>query len=246
MSIQFLKLNWNYRMNLKCIVVDDEPIARNGLAKYIRNCKKIELIEECRDAYQAIELLEQKNNIDVIFLDIEMPVLNGLDYLKKIKPEQIIIITSAFSKYAIEGYELNVLDFLLKPISKKRFENCIEKIVEYSRFKKFNEQNECDYFFIKNESLLQKIFFNDILYFESNLNYYKIYTKERYYLQYGSFYKLYEKLNQNIFKKVHRSFIVNLNQITKFNSKSIYIEHHIIPISNNFDINEILENLKYR
>ena len=229
-------------MNLNCIIIDDEPIARNGLSKYIKGYEKLQLISECRDAFQAIEILKTNAKIDLIFLDIEMPLLSGIDFLKNIQPDQIIILTSAFSKYAIDGFEFNVLDFLLKPISKKRFDVCIQKVFEFAKFKRFSHDSHLDYLYIKNEGLLQKISFKDILYFEAALNYYKVYTKDRYYVQYGSFYKLIQQLNQEIFKKVHRSYIVNINHISKFNSKSIHIDHHIIPVTSSIDIKFLLSN----
>jgi len=226
-------------MIINCIIIDDEPIAREGMANYISSIKELNLVASCKCTLDAIHLIETGSLIDLIFLDIEMPNMSGIEFLKNQKPQQLIVLTTAYTKYAIEGFDLNVLDYLLKPISLQRFNQCVEKIKDYLNYKSANIISDKKYLFVKNGQMLQKIFLSEILYIEASSNYCKIFTSNNYYLQYGSLYKLQEKLEPSIFKKVHRSYIVNINHITSYNSKSIYIKDINIPVSSVFDVTDI-------
>jgi len=228
-------------MIINCIVIDDEPIARKGIANYISSIKELNLVASCKCTSDAIQIIESCNTIDLIFLDIEMPNMSGIEFLKKYKPQQIIVLTTAYTKYAIEGFDLNVLDYLLKPISLQRFNQCVEKIKDYLNYKSATKESDNKYLFVKNGQMLQKIFLSDILYIEASSNYCKIFTLNNYYLQYGSLYKLQEKLDPLIFKKVHRSYIVNINHISSYNNKNIYIKDIKIPVSNIFEIASIVK-----
>lgn len=228
-------------MIVNCIIIDDEPIAREGIANYISSIKELNLVATCKSTLEAIQLIENGITIDLIFLDIEMPNMSGIEFLKKYKPQQLIVLTTAYSKYAIDGFELNVLDYLLKPISLQRFNQCVGKIKDYLNYKSASIESEKKYLFVKNGQVLQKIFLSDITYIEASSNYCKIFTFNNYYLQYGSLYKLQEKLDPSVFKKVHRSYIVNINHISSFNNKTIFIKDINIPISNIFDITSIVK-----
>ena len=226
-------------MKINCIIIDDEPIAREGLKNYINDFDDIELIGTFKDAIDASNSIYSKDKIDLIFLDINMPKLNGIEFLKKVQPKQLIVITTAYSQFAIESYELNVLDYLLKPISFDRFNKCIMKVRDYIQYSTIQNEGKRKYIFIKNGNLLQKIFSSEILFIEASSNYYKIVTDNNQYLQYGSLYKIQEELDTEIFIKVHRSYLINKSRIDSFNNKQIFIQKFSIPISNSFEISKL-------
>ena len=226
-------------MKINCIIVDDEHIAREGIMTYIKNISSLNLIASCKNTKEAVDILKSNEKIDLIFLDIEMPEMSGIEFLKNFTPDQIIVLTTAYAKYAIDGFEFNVLDYLLKPISLQRFNKCVEKITDYMRYKLSNIHTNEKYIFGKNGQLLHKIPYAEILFIEAFSNYYKIFTSNSFYIQYGSLYKLQEKLDSSNFKKVHRSYIVNIEKITSFNNKYLYINDTSIPISGNFDVKQL-------
>src|SRR5688500_3528607 len=162
-------------MKIKCIITDDEPFARKGLQGYIEKIDFLELIGVCEDALQLNELIRQKP-VDLLFLDIEMPYITGIEFLKNLSNPPKIVFTTAYEKYAVQGFDLDILDYLLKPISLQRFLKASNKAYEY--FQEAVKAND-DYFFVKADSKLEKINFRDILFVEALENYVAIQTKDR-------------------------------------------------------------------
>ena len=216
---------------IKSIIIDDEPLARDLLKAHIAEVPFLTLEKSFKNAVLASEYL-LKNKIDLIFLDIQMPLINGIDFLKSLANPPQIIFTTAYRKYAIESYELQVADYLLKPITFKRFFKAV------SRLKSSNDDNEenfsIDYLFVQANKKHHKIILNDILYAESLKDYLKIHMKDKRLVIKERISSFIEKLPSNRFIQVHRSFIVSLDKITGFTSKDLEIGDIEIPIGGNF------------
>ena len=212
-------------------IIDDEPLARDLLKAHIAEVPFLTLEKSFKNAVLASEYL-LKNKIDLIFLDIQMPLINGIDFLKSLANPPQIIFTTAYRKYAIESYELQVADYLLKPITFKRFFKAV------SRLKSSNDDNEenfsIDYLFVQANKKHHKIILNDILYAESLKDYLKIHMKDKRLVIKERISSFIEKLPSNRFIQVHRSFIVSLDKITGFTSKDLEIGDIEIPIGGNF------------
>jgi DNA-binding LytR/AlgR family response regulator len=217
---------------LKTILVDDEPSASKGLAKYIEDVKFIELVASYENAMDANEGLNQ-HKIDLMFLDINMPKITGLQFLKTLKNKPITIITSAHPEHAIEGFELDVLDYLIKPISFERFLKAANKAKEYfdlSNEKKGTDSSS-DFFFVKCEKKIEKVFFEEILYIESLHNYVAIHTEQRKLMAYLTLKNIEESLPAGKFIKVQKSFIVSLSKISGIVDDEVVVNSKNISIS---------------
>lgn len=226
--------------NLRCIAIDDEPLALDIMQDYIRRVPFLDYLGRFENAVDALNFMKS-NPTDLIFLDIQMEELTGIQFLKILEEKPQVILTTAYASYALEGYELDVTDYLLKPISFERFLMSSSKA--YERFKlTVNEQARqeeaanikdpvIDYVFVKTEYRLQKINFNDILYIEGQGDYLKIVTKKENIMTLQSFSKMEEILPAGHFPRIHRSFIISLNQITNIERNQLFIAGRAIPIS---------------
>jgi len=217
-------------MKIKCIVTDDEPFAREGLCDYIKEIDYLELIGECEDAMQLNALLKVEQP-DLIFLDIEMPLLSGLDYLASIQNPPKVIITSAYEKYALKGYELDVVDYLLKPIPFERFMKAVEKV--YTILEKESSENADNYIFIKSDKLLKKVLLEDILFIESMENYVTIVTNSSKEIVKSTMKCFLESLHNERFLQVHRSYAVNLKHIQSIEGNMLNVASYKIPVARN-------------
>jgi len=225
---------------IKCIVVDDEPLAREGLGNYVKEVGFLELVGTCENPVELTNLLNVQST-DLIFLDIQMPKMNGIDFLKTIQRPPLVILTTAFPTYALDGFQLNALDYLLKPITFDRFLKSANKAKDYfDLVEKANNGNtarddkDADHFFVKCGSKFEKIFFNDILYAESMQNYVTIYTKNGKYMPLLYLKNLEQNLDTKSFIRVHKSYIVSINKIDGIEGNEIFIGVHKIPISRNY------------
>ena len=225
---------------IKCIVVDDEPLAREGLSNYVKEVGFLELKATCENPIELTNLLNI-HQIDLLFLDIQMPKMNGLDFLKTIQNPPIVILTTAFPTYALEGFQLNALDYLLKPITFDRFLKSANKAKSYfdliAKAENVNAPKEndiIDHCFIKCGNKLEKIFFDDILYAEGMQNYVTIHTKKGKYMTLLSLKNLEENLDDRLFIRVHKSYIISINKIEAIESNEIFIQSHKVPISRNY------------
>jgi len=227
-------------MNLRCMVVDDEPIARKGLEEYIAEIPYLKHAGSFENATAAAQFLSV-NSVDLMLLDIRMPRLSGIDFLKSIKEPPLVIFTTAFPQYALESYELNVLDYLVKPISLERFKKATQKVLDYFLLK--HPQTLPDYFFIKCNQQLEKILFNEVLFVEAMQNYCIIHTASRKLICYVTLTAMVEKLPGDRFMKVHKSFIVCLNKILTLDGHAILIGTSRIPISRSLKA-EIMNRIK--
>jgi DNA-binding LytR/AlgR family response regulator len=234
-------------MKLKCILVDDEPAARKVMREFIEEVNYLELAGQAESPLKTMQLLNE-NDIDIVFLDINMPKINGIDFLKTFKTNASIIMTTAYTEYAVDAYGLDVLDYLVKPIPFDRFLKACNKAKEIIELKKLsqvqpNKINE--YFFIKCDNQIEKVFYDDLIYAEAMLNYVMLYTHAKKMMVYITIKSLEEQLPSNLFIKVHKSFIVNINKIKSIEGNTIDIGNQKITISQNLRekvMNEIVRD----
>jgi DNA-binding LytR/AlgR family response regulator len=233
-------------MKLKCIIIDDEPIARKILQEFIEEIDYLELAGQAENPLKAITLLSD-NDIDLIFLDINMPKINGIDFLKNSKTIANVIMTTAYAEYAVDAYGLDVLDYLIKPISFDRFMKACNKAKEISVLRKniqTQPNNLNDHFFIKCNNQIEKVLYNDLLYAEAMLNYVMLYTNSKKMMVYVTIKNLEEQLPADIFIKVHKSFIVNKTKIKSIEGNILDIGNEKITISQNLKEKVISEIVK--
>jgi DNA-binding LytR/AlgR family response regulator len=225
---------------IRCLAIDDESLALDLIEDNIRKVPFLELVKGCKSAFEAMEIL-QNEKIDILFLDIQMPDITGIQFLKSLQTRPLVIFTTAYEKYALEGFELDVIDYLLKPFSFDRFLKAINKAQDYLHLKGSNASYETaneiqatsGYIFVKADYKLVKINFNEILYIEGLKDYVKIYTEEKPVLTLMSLKSLEEKLPPADFVRVHRSFIVSIKKIRFIQRNFIHIGNKEIPISEN-------------
>jgi DNA-binding LytR/AlgR family response regulator len=223
----------------KVIIVDDEPLALDILEAFIAKMPNLELVARCENAFEANEVLNE-NDIDLMFLDIQMPQISGVEFLKSLQNPPAVIFTTAFSEYALDGFELNIVDYLLKPISLDRFMKAVNKASE--RISQGNKNNsdgdDDDYFFVKADKKLVKIGFDDILYIEGLKDYVIIKQETGRVITLQTMKSLESKLPSQHFKRVHRSYIVNTNKIKALDGNSLEVmekgQVKTIPIGKNY------------
>jgi len=222
-------------MKINCIIVDDEPLAREGLEGYVTKVPTLELKAMCENPLEANEILGNET-VDLMFLDIQMPHITGIEFLKTLTNPPMVIITTAYPNFALEGYALNVLDYLVKPISFERFVQAVNKAKDYFSLTHQQQQGtrtspEADYFFVKCENTYEKIFFRDILYIEGLQNYVVIHTGDSKYITYLTMKVIDENLPSEMFMRVHKSYIVSIPKITAIEGNFIRIGDKLIPLS---------------
>jgi len=225
-------------MKISCIITDDEPIARKGLQGYIGKIDFLELRGVCEDAIQLNNLLKQAP-VDLLFLDIEMPYVSGIEFLTNTVSPPKVIFTTAYERYAIKGYELDVLDYLLKPISFERFMKAANKAYEF-----FNSNHEpaTQYLFVKTDSKLEKVNFAEILFVEAMENYVGIYLAGKKLIIHSTLKALQEKLPVQDFLQPHKSYLINLNHINSIEGNMLHIGEYQVPISK-YQKEEVMERI---
>ncbi|MBN2524171.1 MAG: response regulator transcription factor [Bacteroidales bacterium] len=221
-------------MKIKCIAIDDEPLALRQIADFIKQTPFLELVADCKNAFEAMDVLE-KEKVHLLFVDINMPGLNGLDFVRSLTKKPEVIFTTAYSEFALEGFKVDALDYLLKPIGYKDFLKSVNKAKGY--FEMFDKASknitEDEYLFVKSEYRIIRIKLNDIKYIEGMREYVRIHTlSTKPVMSLMSMKSLEEKLPPDKFMRVHRSFIVNLQQITTIERSRIIFDKDVyIPIS---------------
>ena len=220
-------------MNIKCVIVDDEPLARRVIKKYLLKIPSLKLVKECSNAIEATSVLHE-NKIDLIFLDVKMPELSGLEFLKILSDPPLVILTTAFSEYALEGYEYSVVDYLLKPIAFNRFlksvNKAIERIGEKKSIQTDDDLQEKKYIFLRSDKAEHKINLSDIIYVEGYGNFVKIYFSDKMLLVPETMTAIQDMLPSNKFARVHKSFIVSFEKIDKLEGNTLKIKDKRIPI----------------
>ena len=227
---------------IKCIIIEDEPLAVKVLSDYILEVPFLELQGTFKDAILATDYL-RNNNINLIFLDIHLPKLKGMAFLKTLIHPPAVIITTAYHQYAVEGFSLNVTDYLLKPFEFERFLIAVNKVKTARR--KQQKQNETeemkDFIFLNVQKKKVKILFSEILYIESQREYIKIVTTKKEYISKMSTHEMEDLLPANGFKRIHRSFIASISKIESYTAEIVEVNGVSIPIGRGYK--DIIENL---
>lgn len=218
-------------MILNCLIVDDEPIARDILRTYISQVPYLNLAGECSDAFEAMQVINRQP-VDLIILDINMPRLSGLDMLRTLKKYPAIIITSAYPEYALEGFELAVTDYLLKPFSFPRFVQATEKVLNHSQSNesRHTQPEKDEFLMVKSDKKLTKVFFNDITYIEAYGNYIFIYCGPQRIMSKQTLTQFEEQLPGAQFVRIHKSYIISMNAVKFFEGNEISIGDKKLPV----------------
>ena len=224
-------------MKLQCLIVDDEPIAQEILESYILKVDFLELVSKCNNALEAMQILHSQT-IDILFLDIKMPTLSGLEMLKTLQNQPNVILTTAYSEYALKSYEFNVKDYLLKPIAFERFLKAVNKIAysETDLTKNIFDANSLKKFiFFKADKKVYKFYFNEILFFEGFGNYVKVHSlSKKTILVLDKLSNLEKNLKSNGFIRVHKSYIINISFVKEISGNRIIINNTEIPIGESY------------
>jgi len=223
---------------ISCIAIDDEPLALRKIADFVKQTEFLELVAECRNAYDAIEVLNRKT-VDLMFVDINMPGLSGMDFIKSLNQRPEVIFTTAYSEFAIEGFKVDALDYLLKPIGYNAFLKAAIKARNYFEMvlkAKLNTANDTDCLFVKSEYKLIRIPLHEIKYIEGMREYVRIHTtNSKPVLSLMSMWSLEERLPTDRFMRVHKSFIVNLQKITTIERSRIIFDKDVyIPVGEQY------------
>ena len=223
---------------IACIIVDDEPMAREILTTFIGKIPNLLLLQSCSNAMEALTVLND-TAIDLLFLDINMPEVSGLSLAKSLQKKTKIIFTTAYRDYAVDGFDLNVVDYLLKPIAFDRFLQAVNKFYEISNTKETSielgeQQSKPDFIFVRSERKMQKVNFKDIVYVESLSDYVKIHTQQKTIVIRETISNIENKLPNNSFLRIHRSYIVSLQFISFYTNEFVEINNKSLPISRGY------------
>lgn len=220
-------------MTINCIIVEDEPLALKRTKEYVEKISYLNLLQSFDNGFEAIGFLK-KQQVDLIFLDIKMDELTGIQLLESLERKPCVIVTTAYSEYALKGYELNVIDYLLKPFTIERFIQAVEKVSV--QLDKTTNDNR-NFFFVKTGYCIEKIFFDDILFIEGMRDYRNIQTNTKKILTLQTFIELEKELPKSKFCRVHKSYIVTLKKIDLIERNRIKIRDKLIPISETYKEN---------
>jgi DNA-binding LytR/AlgR family response regulator len=219
---------------LSCIIVDDEPVARKILQEFTEQVPFLDLLGKFESAMKAEEFIKS-NQPDIIFVDIEMPKVSGLQMLKQIKTDSMVILTTAFPQYALDGYELDIIDYLLKPFALHRFLKAVQKAKDFYEMKTQSSNVVLpSYIFIKSEKRIEKVELRDILYAEVLGNYLTIHTENKKIIAYLTMKSLQNQLSSSDFIKIHQSFLVNCSKIESLEGNELRVGAKSLPISRNY------------
>ncbi|HYE54076.1 MAG TPA: LytTR family DNA-binding domain-containing protein [Chitinophagaceae bacterium] len=230
-------------MILNCIIIDDEPLARKGLREYVAEVDFLQLAGEFDNPLKATQSLGDQQ-VHILFLDIHMPKISGIDFLKTLQHPPLVILTTAYPQYALEGFDLSVLDYLLKPVSFERFLKAVMKARDHyaARQPAVPPAQKDNYIFIKSDNKLVKLDYDEIVFVEALQNYVAIHTASKKYISYLTFKSIEENLPPDRFLKVHKSYIVAVGRISSIEGNEIIAGAHHIPISRTLK-DEVMDKL---
>jgi DNA-binding LytR/AlgR family response regulator len=223
----------------RCLIIDDEPLAIKLIKTHLGRLESFEVAGECSSALKAVDFLREEK-VDLMFLDINMPEITGLDFLKTLPDHPYVIITTAFREYAIDGYDLDVVDFLLKPISFERFLKAINRYCNRTRSSDLKTENsnteivDEKHIFIQDGKTIFKLSYNDIIYFKGYGEYVRVITESRNYIVRDSLSEFENKLSPDCFIRIHKSFIVNIQKISGFSSVHVILKNSELPVGRIF------------
>jgi len=221
---------------IRCIIVEDETLAQNVIQSHLQRTPGFELVGICNNALEATETLN-KHDVDLIFLDVQLPGMTGLNFLRTLQDPPLVVLTTAYAEYALESYEFNVIDYLLKPISFERFSKTVNKIVDGKLFTQAAKEKQTwphDHIFIKSSGKFFKVNFSEIIYVESMKDYLKIYTADYRLITHQTMNDMEKTLPAKQFMRVHKSYIVSLAHIKTIQTNNIEAGKALIPIGSNY------------
>ncbi len=231
---------------INCLIVDDEELARNLVENYVNRLPHLNIVGKCANPFEAMQAL-QENKVDLMFLDIQMPDLTGIEFLKTLSHKPMVIFTTAYKEYAMDGYELDVVDYLLKPFRFERFLQAVNKAAkllkttpektEYSAAVQpvvIDNETQKDYILVKSDYKVFRMFYKDILYIESMKEYVAYHTAEGRTLSLGSLKKLVEQLPSEQFMRIHKSFIANISRIKALEGNMVHLGEKKLPIGTSY------------
>jgi DNA-binding LytR/AlgR family response regulator len=237
-------------MKTKYMIVDDEPLARDLIRGHIEKLENFEIVAECNNAMKALSVLREKH-VDLVFMDIQMPQITGIEFLKTLKHPPKVIITTAYREYALEGFELDVVDYLLKPITFERFLKSVNKFyqmnlepIQGNSTSPAEKAHDEGFIYVKENKKVIKIYLSEIRYVEGLSEYVQIYTDKRKIITKTSMAQMEEKLSADNFLRIHKSYIVPIGKIEAFTANTIEIHGKELPIGRNFK-NAVLNSLNY-
>jgi DNA-binding LytR/AlgR family response regulator len=220
-------------MKIKCLIIDDEPSSQTVLKKFVAEVDFLDLVGVCNNAVDALQVLKQTHSIDLLFLDINMPKISGLTFYKSLQNPPNVIFTTAYPQYAVEGFEVNAIDYLLKPFSFERFFAAVNKVVE----KKFGNGNNLDndqFIMIKSSKTLHKVNFENIIFIEAYGDYVKVHLEDQLILTNATFNSFLESLPNQIFIRTHKSFAINFKKMDSISGNQITIKKYKVPIGQKY------------
>lgn len=236
-------------MKTKCIIVDDEPLARELIRGHVQKLENFEIVEECGNAMNAMEALRNQP-VDLMFLDIKMPQISGIEFLKTLKNPPKVIITTAYSQYALDGFELDVVDYLMKPVTFERFFKAINKYYAAKSQQIISLENENSFddhafIYVKENKKIIKIYLKEIHFIEGLNEYIRIHTDNRRVVVKSSLQAIEKKLPSELFIRVHKSYIVSIPRIRAFNATTIELENAKVRIGRNYK-NQVFSALQFK
>lgn len=217
--------------SISCIITDDEPFARKGLQGYVKKIGFLDLKGTCEDALQLSDML-QRHYVDLLFLDIQMPHITGIEFIKALPKPPKVIFTTAFEQYALQGFELDVIDYMLKPISYERFLKAAWKARDYFALHNKSDQT-ASYLFVKANGKLEKVIFEEILFIEGMENYVAIHFGDKKLIVHTTIKALFQRLPGGQFIQTHKSYLVAVNKVQSIEGNILHIQKHQVPISKN-------------
>jgi DNA-binding LytR/AlgR family response regulator len=220
-------------MNIRCLIIDDEPSSQNVLKSFIQKIDYLALAHVCNNALEALAYLKS-NHIDLLFLDINMPQLSGIDFYKSLKNPPKVIFTTAYSAYALEGFEVDATDYLLKPFSFERFVKAVTKVKDL-------KDDKIDYIIVKADKKLHQIKIEDVYFIEGLGDYNKVHLKNNFLVTYKSLKMMHNSLPKSTFIQVHKSYIINKNKLDYIEGNLAIVNAHKIPLGQKYK-KEFLEN----
>ena len=232
---------------INCLIVDDEELARSLLENYVNRLPHLNIVDKCANPFEAMQAL-QENKVDLMFLDIQMPDLTGIEFLKTLSQKPLVVFTTAYKEYALEGYELDVVDYLLKPFRFERFLQAVNKAGKLLKASEEitqtptavpapiqqTEEAKKKYILVKSDFKVFRIFFKDILYVESMKEYVAYHTADKRTLSLGSLKKLEQELPSESFMRIHKSYIANINYVSALEGNMVHLDKKKLPIGTSY------------
>ncbi|WP_346858015.1 LytTR family DNA-binding domain-containing protein [uncultured Draconibacterium sp.] len=214
-------------MKLNCVIIDDEPLSQDVLEDFVKACPELKLVAICNDALEAGAVLKRES-VDLLFLDINMPRLSGIGFIKSLKEPPLVILVTAYPEYAIEGFEIEALDYLLKPVAFSRFRTAVNRAVERFLAK---EEKEVKHVMVRANKKNYRINFNEIIYLEAQGDYVRFVTEERALMVHGTLKEFLEQLPSNQFERIHKSYVISLGKVVYLEGNQVKLGEYKLPVS---------------